>query len=211
MAIKARNCRNSAELARRNTIKITNCLNSAELARQKALQARYCLSSAELAHRKSSKTTNCLSSARARPTETVNRLSTVLSPAPTDLLLARQSKHTPKKYTNCLNSCLLPSFSAAKHLTRGEQNIPKIFTIKNVVEIKSKYKHRSKSWKVRLIVNPCRIITRRQLIIPATTGTKTRIRLKKANKHKTSRPKLARGRKSPNNTPGRILATNLKQ
>jgi hypothetical protein len=208
-ALKTRYCLSSAELARRNTIKITNCLNSAELARQQALQARYCLISAELALQKSSKTTNCLSSARARPTETANRLSTVLSPAPTDLSLARQSKHTPKKYTNCLDSCLSPSFSA-KHLKQGVQNIPKIFTTKSVKN-KCKYKRRGESWKVRPIVNLCQIIIRRQLIIPASTGTKTRVRLKKVNKQKTSQPKLARGKKPPNNTPGCILATNLTQ
>jgi hypothetical protein len=134
MAIKTSNCRNSAKLARKqapkagyclsnspselarlNTIKITNCQLSTELARQMAPRTKYCLSSAELAHRKSYKTTNCLSSARARPAETVNRLSTVLSPAPADLLLARKSKQTPK---NCHDSCMSPSFSATKQLKR---------------------------------------------------------------------------------------------
>jgi hypothetical protein len=115
----------SVTTQRKKAIKTRNCLNSAELARQQALKTRYCLSSAELARRKTIKTTNCLSSAeparrRARPTETANRLSTVLSPAPLGLSLTRQNKHTPKKYKNCHDSCL-SSFSANLS-KRGEQN-----------------------------------------------------------------------------------------
>jgi hypothetical protein len=70
---------------------------------------------------------------------------------------------------------------------------------------------RRKSCKVRPIVNLCRIIIRRQLIIPAPVGTQTRTRLKKVNKPKISRPKLPRGRKTADNTPRRILTTNLIQ
>jgi hypothetical protein len=124
-AIKTRNCLNSAELARQQALKTRYCLSSAELARRKTIKTTNCLSSAELARRKTSKTTNCLSSAeparrRARPTETANRLSTVLSPNPLGLSLARQNKHTPKKYKNCHDSCL-SSFSANLS-KRGEQN-----------------------------------------------------------------------------------------
>ena len=79
------------------------------------------------------------------------------------------------------------------------------------VENKCKHKNRRKSCKVRPIVNLCRIITRRQLIIPAPVGTQTRTRLKKVNKPKISRPKLPRGRKTADNTPRRILTTNLIQ
>jgi hypothetical protein len=101
-----------------------------------------------------------------------------------------------------------PSFSAQKQLQRVNQHIQKIFTIEKIVEYKPRNKHRSKSWKVSTIVTPCKIITRNKLIKPAITGTKSKIRLKK---RKTSRPKLARGGKSPKIAPKRILATNLRR
>ena len=142
MTIKTRNCRNSAKPARNQTHGTGH--------RQKAPRTRDCLSSAELARRKPYITRNCLSSAQARPAETANRLSTMLSPAPGDTLQTKKSKQTPK---NWHDSCMSPSFSAQR------VNQQETFTIE-IVEFKPKNIHPSKFWKVRpKIIATCKIFT----------------------------------------------------
>jgi hypothetical protein len=181
-------------------------------------------------HRQAIKTRNCLSSAelarrQARPTETTKRLSTVLSLALLGLLLARTNQHKPKD-NNCRDSCL-QSFSANFSECGGQNNkksfTPKALTLKhtenNCTRIKESFKTspinkriskpRRKARKVRPVKKFCRKIILRQLIIPTSVGTRTR--LAKINQSKTFRLKSPRGRKPPQDTCGRIINKNQIQ
>ena len=101
--IETRNCRNPTKHARTQTHGTGH--------RQKALITRSCLSSVELARIKQYKSRKYLSSKVARPAETANRLSTMLSPAPGGTLQTKKSKQTPK---NRHDSCMSPSFSVQR-------------------------------------------------------------------------------------------------